>query len=69
MLATYADNQYLVFGVRDGYDISLEANRQEELYEPWQRTEDFYEMVTTHNKEDPLIKFYQKDKDCESEEE
>lgn len=64
-----ADNQYLVLGVRDGYDTSLEANRQEELYEPWQRTEDFYEMVTMHNKEDPLIKFYQKDEDCESEEE
>ena len=59
----------MVFGVRDGYDTSLKAGMQEELCKPWLRTEDFYEMVTTHNKEDRLVEFYQKDDDCASEEE
>lgn len=40
-----------------------------ELYKPWERTDDFYKMATTYRDDNRLIECYQKDSDCEMEEE
>lgn len=63
------NNRYFIFGIQDGYDMSMDADDQPQLYENWERTEDFYEMITKYYENDRSVKCYQKGGDCESEEE
>ena len=63
------NNRYFIFGIQDGYDMSMDADDQPQLYEKWERTEDFYEMITKYYENDRSVKCYQKGGDCESEEE
>ena len=63
------NNQYEVFRVRDGYDYNMKPDEQQELYNPWAKTEDFYEMITNYYKKDDSVKCYKRGEDgCEPEE-
>ena len=63
------DNQYWIMGCREGYDEDLEPDEQKHLWENWERDEDFYWMITKFYENDSSVKCYQKDDDCESEDE
>ena len=63
------NNRYYIFGIQDGYDMSMDADDQPQLYENLERTENFYEMITKYYEKYCSVKCHQKDGDCESEEE
>lgn len=50
-----ANNQYLVFGVRDGYNVSIEHDIQLALYEFFKRTDNFYKLITMYYDDDRLV--------------
>ena len=35
------NNRYFIFGIQDGYDMSMDADDQPQLYEKWERTRIF----------------------------
>ena len=63
------DNQYWIMGVREGYDVQMEPDDQKQLWECWERTDDFYEMITKYYEDEPSVKVFQKTDDCDSEDE
>ena len=63
------NNQYFVFGVREGYDTNMDPDDQKELYECWERTDALYQMICEYYENDNSAMCYLKDDVCESEEE
>ena len=51
------NNRYFIFGIQDGYDVGMDADDQPQLYENWERTEDFYEIITKYYENDRSVKF------------
>ena len=65
------NNHYCIWACKDDYNHSLPPNKQEDEYDIWETTEDFYECVCHFYDKSPQlnVKCHKKDGDCLSDEE
>ena len=61
------NNRYHIFAVKDGYDYAREPDKQKELWDVWELTDDFYEQVCEFYANDRLVKCYKEIDNCDSE--
>ena len=61
------NNRYHVFAIKDGYDMKLDPQKQRDLWDVWEMSTDFYESVCDYYSDNPKVKCYTKEDDCDSE--
>ena len=55
----YGNNKYHILACKEGFDIQLPTHVQEDKYDVWERSADFYEQVMEYNKDNAKFKGYE----------
>ena len=65
----YGNNKYHILACKEGFDIQLPTHVQEDIYDVWERSADFYEQVMEYNKDNAKFKGYEEGGMADSDEE
>ena len=61
------NNRYIIFGTYHGFDLDKDLEEQQEKYEFWEKTEDFYDQVKEYYKDSEEVEIHTQGGECDSE--